>query len=119
MPKADLPGGGWVVFKEPEDILESDVKTILLAGDGVEGSARSYAIRDAQLRVLIVSWSLTDRAGAPLPLPLEKPDVLDQLRPRVVRALINEASYANDELFPPDPDARDENPAGPTVPSDG
>lgn len=110
--RVDLTGGHHAVLRDPRVISNGERKRMIMTLQQVENDLeRGLTAAERVVALMLHSWTL------PVPLPSEKPDVLDDLSIVDMDRLSKAAQEGTKLLFPNAQVSSD--PASPTSPSAG
>lgn len=93
MARVDLPSGGWVELRDASTVRVRDRKQVMLAADKT-GVAGLMSSGDMVIALAVTAWSFDDR------LPIEQPDVLDDLEIPDYDAIADALGDFHAALFP-------------------
>lgn len=122
MARVDLPSGGWVELRDPEEIRAGDQEK-LMRGMNKPDEAKPFDFvfdLTAGLKLLMIAdWSIPYLSN-PTALPQANPKLLRELKLPDNRKLEQALEPARELLFPTPPSPDDEqldDPASPTTPA--
>ena len=104
-----LPSGNTVKLRDPETLLKKDRDKVIAIANEQEGAMQAIALQDGLIAISVIEWSFD------LIPPSIKITSLGELTPRDYQTLANEASKAQEYLFPNLDEGNADNPKADTA----